>query len=125
MQDRWRAIPECFARRLSPEARSTKLVDQRVLSVAGARRGTAVQDRRLGCGEGEAQVAAQIDELRLLRGMQPIEVETSFAQGDNFRRRGQIDDRLPVHVRGCGGVVGMDTHARIQAPLPSELDGSG
>jgi len=67
VQHRGRTIPEGGPGRRSPEAGRSQLRQERILPVTAPGRGTAVQDRRLGRVESQAQVAPQVCELRLRR----------------------------------------------------------
>ena len=112
MEDRRRPVAERRPRRGAAEAGRPHLVEERVLGVAPTGGAAAVEDRRLPGGEGQGEVAAQVDELILDRREEPVVVEPGLADGDDRRVGGERGGPLPARVVRLRRGVRMDRRRR-------------
>ena len=103
-----RTIPEGGPHRRTSETRRPQLGDERVLGVAATGGGTAVQDGRPARVQGQAQVASEVGELRLRRGVHAIEIQAGLPYRNDPRIGSESHDRRPIGLSGDGCVVGMD-----------------
>ena len=108
------------------EPRATQLLDQRVLGVALARAGAAVEDRGLARLEREREVPAQVLQLGVPGREHPVRVQPGLPDRDDAlvvrpgvdrRPAGSVDLRGVVRVDAHGGVKPRPSRGQLQRPL--------
>lgn len=72
----------------------------------------AVDDHRQVAGLSQVQVPVKVVALHVKRREVPVPIQARFAQGNNARMAGQLDNAIPISGRRFCAVVRLDPHGR-------------